>query len=76
MDIKFSWYISNQLQDWIISQKPYYPKLEECIIWVKEKLVREGSSYKLTSADIEDIELAYEFQTSDINEQTNKYLFK
>tara|TARA_B100000212_G_C26915007_1_gene339500 strand:+ start:275 stop:505 length:231 start_codon:yes stop_codon:yes gene_type:complete len=76
MDIKFSWYISNQLQDWIISQKPYYPKLEECITWVKEKLVREGSSYKLTSADIEDIELAYEFQTSDINEKTNKYLFK
>ena len=65
MDLKFSWYVSNQLQDWIVSKKPSYPSLEDCIHWVKDKLTREGSSYELTKDDIEDIELAYEFQTSD-----------
>ena len=65
MDLKFSWYISNQLQDWIVSQKPLHPSLEECTHWVKDKLKREGSNYALTKEDIEDIELAYEFQTSD-----------
>ena len=64
MDLKFSWYISNQLQDWIVSKKPLYPSLEECIDWVKDKLNRDGSSYVLKKEDIEDIELAYEFQTS------------
>ena len=68
MDLKFSWYISNQLQDWIVSKKPLYPSLEECIHWVKNKLKREGSIYELTREDIEDIELAYEFQMHDINE--------
>ena len=68
MDQKFSWYISNQLQDWIISKKPTYPSLEECIDWVKDKLKREDSSYELTKEDIEDIELAYEFQTNDLNQ--------
>ena len=67
MDLKFSWYISSQLQDWIVSKKPLYPDLEECIYWVKHKLKSEGSSYELTKEDIEDIELAYEFQTSDLN---------
>tara|TARA_B100001115_G_C15766414_1_gene375829 strand:- start:577 stop:780 length:204 start_codon:yes stop_codon:yes gene_type:complete len=67
MDFKFSWYVSNQLQEWIVSKKPLYPNLEESIYWVKEKLKREGSNYKLTKEDIEDIELAHEFQTSDIN---------
>ena len=65
MDLKFSWYVSNQLQDWIVCKKPLYPSLEECIYWVKDKLKREGSSYELTKEDIEDIELAYEFHTSD-----------
>ena len=68
MDLEFSWYISSQLQDWIVSKKPFYPNLEECIGWVKDKLNREGSSYELTREDLEDIEMAYEFQTSDINQ--------
>ena len=69
MNLEFSWYISNQLQDWIVSKKPFYPNLEECINWVKDKLKREGSSYELTKEDLEDIEMAYEFQTSDINQR-------
>mgnify|MGYP001349621610 CR=1 FL=1 len=68
MGLNFSWYISNQLQDWIISKKPTYPSLKECIDWVKDKLKREDSSYELTKEDIEDIELAYEFQTNDLNQ--------
>ena len=67
MESKFTWYESNQLQDWIVSKKPFYPNLDECIVWVKEKLKREGSSYELTSEDLEDIEIAHEFQTSDMN---------
>ena len=70
MSLKFSWYISNQLQDWIVSKKPYYPNLEECINWVKDKLKREGSTYKLTKEDLEDIKIAYEFQTSDVNHES------
>ena len=70
MRIEFSWYISIQLQDWIASKKPFYPKLEECICWVKEKLKREGSSYELTKEDLEDIEMAYEFHTNDINQRS------
>ena len=70
MSIEFSWYISIQLQDWISSKKPFYPNLEECIIWVKDKLKREGSSYELSREDLEDIEMAYEFQTSDINQRS------
>ena len=70
MDFKFSWYVSNQLQDWIVSKKPLYPTLEECIYWVKEKFKREGSDYELTKEGIEDIEIAHEFQTSDINQRT------
>ena len=70
MNLKFSWYISIQLQDWIVTQKPYYPSLEECICWVKDKLRREGSNYQLTREDLEDIEIAYEFQTSEINERS------
>jgi len=73
MDLKFSWYVSNQLQDWIVSKKPLYPSLEECIHWVKDKLKREGSSYELTRDDIEDIELAYEFQTNGFNQVNNNY---
>ena len=73
MDLKFSWYVSNQLQDWIVSKKPLYPSLEECIYWVKDKLKREGSSYELTKEDIEDIELAYEFRTSD-NQQPGQVI--
>ena len=69
MSFEFSWYVSNQLQDWIVSKKPFYPNLEECIYWVKNKLKREGSSYELTKEDLEDIEMAYEFQTSDINQR-------
>tara|TARA_Y100001968_G_scaffold159658_1_gene145960 strand:+ start:137 stop:340 length:204 start_codon:yes stop_codon:yes gene_type:complete len=67
MECKFTWYESNQLQDWIVSKKPNYPNLEECIAWVEEKLQREGSNYELTREDIEDIEIAHEFQTSDIS---------
>ena len=67
MNLKFSWYVSNQLQDWIVSKKLHYPNLEECIYWVKDKLKREDSNYQLTKEDLEDIEMAYEFQTSDIN---------
>ena len=67
MECKFTWYESNQLQDWIVSKKPFYPNLDECIVWVEEKLKREGSSYELTREDLEDIEIAHEFQTSDIN---------
>ena len=70
MSLKFSWYVSNQLQDWIVSKKPCYPNLKECICWVKDKLKIEGSDYQLTKEDLEDIEIAYEFQTSDINEKT------
>ena len=65
MELKFSWYISNQMQDWIVSRKPYYPSLDECINWVEEKLKRDGSDYKLTKQDIDDIEIAHEFQTVD-----------
>ena len=68
MSIEFSWYISIQLQDWISSKKPFYPNLEECISWVEDKLKREGSNYELTKEDLEDIEIAHEFQTSDIKE--------
>ncbi len=49
-------------------QKPFYPNLEECISWVEDKLKREGSNYELTKEDLEDIEIAHEFQTSDIKE--------
>ena len=70
MSLKFSWYISNQLQDWIVSKKPYYPNLEECIFWVKDKLIREESNYELTKEDLDDIEMAYEFQTSDVNQKS------
>ena len=73
MHLKFSWYISNQLQDWIVSKKPLYPNLEECIFWVKDKLKREGSNYALTKEDIEDIALAYEFRTSD-NQQPDQVI--
>ena len=69
MSFEFSWFVSIQLQDWIISKKPFYPNLEDCIIWVEDKLKREGSSYELTKEDLEDIEIAYEFQTSDINQR-------
>jgi len=70
MILKFSWYISNQLQDWIVSKKPYYPNLEECIYWVKDKLKREGSNYQLKKEDLEDIKMAHDFQTSDINQRS------
>ena len=70
MSLKFSWYISNQLQDWIVSKKPYYPNLEECIFWVKDKLIKEESNYELTKEDLDDIEMAYEFQTSDVNQKS------
>jgi len=70
MDLVFSWYLSNQLQDWIVSKKPFYPNLEECISWVKDKLKRECSNYMLTKEDLEDIEMAYEFQTSEVNKQS------
>ena len=39
----------------------------KCIAWVEEKLKRDGSDYKLTKQDLDDIETAYEFQTSDLN---------
>ena len=55
------------MQDWIVSRKPDYPNLEECIAWVEEKLNRDGSDYKLTKQDLDDIETAYEFQTSELN---------
>jgi len=67
MESRFSWYLSIQLQDWIVSQKPSYPSLMECIIWVQTKLQREGFYGKLTNEDLEDIKNAFEFQTSDIN---------
>ena len=67
MESKFTWYESNQLQDWIVSKKPFYPNLDECIVWVEEKFRREGSIYELTREYLEDIEIAHEFQTSDIN---------
>ena len=66
MEIKFNWYLSNQMQDWIVSNKPNYPTLLECINWVEEKLRREGSEYKLTRQDLDEIETAHEFQTSDL----------
>tara|TARA_Y100000589_G_scaffold325951_1_gene364802 strand:+ start:367 stop:576 length:210 start_codon:yes stop_codon:yes gene_type:complete len=69
MELRFSWYISNQLQDWIVSQKPFYPSLEECINWVQIKLKHEGSNYSLTKEDLEDIKTAFIFQTSDIDEK-------
>ena len=70
MNLKFSWYVSSQLQDWIVSKKPFYPNLEECISWVKNKLKREGSSYELTKEDLEDIEMAYQYQTIHTNENS------
>ena len=66
MEIKFNWYLSNQMQDWIVSRKPNYPTLLECINWVEEKIRREGSEYKLTKQDLDEIETAHEFQTSDL----------
>ena len=63
MGLKFSQYVSNQLQDWIVSKKPFYPNLEECISWVKNKFKKEGSNYELTKEDLEEIKMAYEFQT-------------
>ena len=72
MNLKFSWYVSKQLQDWIVSKKPFYPNLEECTRWVKDKLEREGSNYKLTKDDLDDIEMAYEFQTSDVTNNSYK----
>ena len=63
MSLEFSWYVSCQLQDWIVSKKSFYPNLEECISWVKDKLKREGSSYELTKEDLEDITMVYEFHT-------------
>ncbi len=54
------------MQDWIVSRKPNYPTLLECINWVEEKLRREGSEYKLTKQDLDEIETAHEFQTSDL----------
>ena len=33
----------------------------------EEKLNRDGSDYKLTKQDLDDIETAYEFQTSELN---------
>ena len=71
INLEFSWYISNQLQDWIVSKKPFYPNLEECIGWLKDKLKKEGSIYELTKEDLEDIEMAYEFQTSDVNQKSS-----
>ena len=70
MNLEFSWYVSSQLQDWIVSKKPFYPNLEECIGWVKDKLYREGSSYELTRDDLEDIKMAHEFQISDTNQRS------
>ena len=67
MELKFTWFVSNQFQDWIVSKKPEYPNLEECIAWVEEKLKRDGSNYELTKQDLEDIELAHEFHTSDMS---------
>ena len=70
MNLKFTWYISNQFQDWIVSKKPFYPNLGECITWVKNKLKKEGSNYQLTKEDLEDIEMAYEFHRSDVNHKS------
>ena len=70
MNLKFSWYVSNQLQDWIVSKKPHYPNLEECIYWVKDKLKREDSNYQLTKEDLEDIEMVYDFQASEVNQRS------
>ena len=70
MNLQFSWYVSNQLQDWIVSKKPHYPNLEECIYWVKDKLKREDSNYQLTKEDLEDIEMVYDFQTSEVNQRS------
>ena len=53
-----------------MSKKPFYPNLEECIFWVKDKLKREGSDYQLTKEDLEDIEMAYEFQTIEVNQRS------
>ena len=65
MELKFSWYISNQMQDWIVSRKPDYPNLAECIAWVEEKLKRDGSNYKLTTQDLDDICLLYTSDAAD-----------
>ena len=62
MEIKFNWYLSNQMQDWIVSRKPNYPTLLECINWVEEKLRREGSEYKLTKQDLDEIETTHEYK--------------
>ena len=43
------------------------PNQEDCITWVEEKLKRDGSDFKLTIQDFDDIETAHEFQTSDLN---------
>ena len=64
---EFNWFISIQLQDWISSKRPNYPNLKECISWLEKKFTQSGSFYKLTPQDLEDIEIAYEFQISDIN---------
>ena len=50
--------------------KTFYTNLEECNCWIKGQLKREGSSYELTKEDLDDIEMAYEFQTSNINRRS------
>ena len=51
-------------------QKASLSNLEECIYWVKDKLKREDSNYQLTKEDLEDIEMAYDFQTSEVNQRS------
>tara|TARA_A100001015_G_scaffold268129_1_gene318743 strand:- start:250 stop:405 length:156 start_codon:yes stop_codon:yes gene_type:complete len=43
------------------------PIWQNVLLWVEEKLKRDGSEYELTKQDLDDIETAYEFQTSDLN---------
>ena len=45
--------------------------LKKCIFWVKVKLIKSGLNYKITKEDLEDIEMAYEFQKSDVNHRSH-----
>ena len=48
-----------------------FQEIEQDGLILRRVLKREGSSYELTKDDLEVIEMAYEFQTSDINQRSH-----
>ena len=70
MNVRFSWYASNLLQDWIMRKKSFCPNLGKCINWVKDKLKRQDSKYQLTKDDVEDNQIANELQRSGVKKRS------